>query len=141
MVWSMVPKATGVVGGVTPPRVASVAPPGELGDLPWSISGHRSCAYSWTSSMSVPNEVFGCTKATVVPREPGRGASLIPPPAGFDRVERRCAVGDPIADMVDPFAFGGQELRDRQVIPGRREELDIGIGDGRVIRLLHSVAR
>ena len=27
--------------------------------------------YSWTSSISVPNEVFGCTKATVVPREPG----------------------------------------------------------------------
>ena len=29
--------------------------------------------YSWTSSMSVPNAVFGCTKATVVPLEPARG--------------------------------------------------------------------
>ena len=30
--------------------------------------------YSWTSSMSVPKAVFGCTNATVVPREPGRGS-------------------------------------------------------------------
>ena len=33
--------------------------------------------YSWTSSISVPNAVFGCTNATVVPREPGRGCSSI----------------------------------------------------------------
>src|SRR5205823_13337881 len=32
-------------------------------------------AHSWTSSMSVPKLVFGCTNATVVPREPGRGAA------------------------------------------------------------------
>ena len=31
-------------------------------------------AHSWTSSMSVPKLPFGCTNATVVPREPGRGA-------------------------------------------------------------------
>ena len=30
--------------------------------------------YSWTSSMRVPKLPFGCTKATVVPRLPGRGA-------------------------------------------------------------------
>ncbi len=40
--------------------------------------------YSCTSSISVPNEVLGCTKATVVPREPGRGASSITrPPASL----------------------------------------------------------
>jgi hypothetical protein len=33
--------------------------------------------YSCTSSMSVPNAAFGCTNATVVPREPGRGCSSI----------------------------------------------------------------
>ena len=34
--------------------------------------------------MSVPNAVFGCTKATVVPREPGRGASsMTRPPWSF----------------------------------------------------------
>ena len=32
-------------------------------------------AYSCTSSMRVPNAVFGCTNATVVPRLPGRGCS------------------------------------------------------------------
>ena len=38
--------------------------------------------YSWTSSIRVPNEVLGCTKATVVPRDPGRGASsMTRPPA------------------------------------------------------------
>ena len=33
--------------------------------------------HSWTSSISVPNAVFGCTNATVVPRLPGRGCSSI----------------------------------------------------------------
>ncbi len=36
-----------------------------------------SAGYSWTSSIRVPNAVFGCTKATVVPRDPGRGCSSI----------------------------------------------------------------
>ena len=41
-------------------------------------------AYSWTSSMSVPKAALGCTKATVVPREPGRGASsMTRPPASL----------------------------------------------------------
>ena len=31
--------------------------------------------YSWTSSISVPNAVFGCRNATVVPRLPVRGCS------------------------------------------------------------------
>jgi hypothetical protein len=40
--------------------------------------------YSWTSSMRVPKIAFGCTNATVVPREPGRGASSITrPPASL----------------------------------------------------------
>ena len=40
--------------------------------------------YSWTSSISVPNEVLGWMKATVVPREPGRGASsMTRPPASL----------------------------------------------------------
>ena len=40
--------------------------------------------HSWTSSISVPNEPFGCTNATVVPREPGRGALSMPvPPAAM----------------------------------------------------------
>ena len=41
----------------------------------------RWCVYSWTSSMRVPKAPFGWTKATVVPREPGRGAwSMTWPP-------------------------------------------------------------
>src|ERR1700686_4267897 len=32
---------------------------------------------SWTNSMRVPKELFGCTKATIVPRDPGRGPSSI----------------------------------------------------------------
>ena len=37
---------------------------------------------SWTSSMRVPRAPLGCTKATVVPLEPGRGASSMRrPPA------------------------------------------------------------
>ena len=42
--------------------------------------------YSWTSSIRVPKEVFGCTKATVVPRLPGRGAwsMTLPPLALID---------------------------------------------------------
>ena len=40
--------------------------------------------HSCTSSMSVPNAPFGWTNATVVPREPGRGASSMTlPPASF----------------------------------------------------------
>ena len=41
--------------------------------------GHRERVghYSWTSSMRVPKIAFGWTKATVVPRDPGRGASSI----------------------------------------------------------------
>ena len=31
--------------------------------------------YSWTSSISVPKAVLGWMKATVVPRDPGRGTS------------------------------------------------------------------
>ena len=41
-------------------------------------------AYSWTSSMRVPKAPFGWTKATVVPREPGRGTwSMTWPPWSF----------------------------------------------------------
>ena len=41
-------------------------------------------AYSCTNSISVPKDVLGCTKATVVPRDPGRGASSITrPPASL----------------------------------------------------------
>ncbi len=41
-------------------------------------------AYSWTSSIRVPNEVLGWMKATVVPRDPGRGASsMTRPPSSF----------------------------------------------------------
>src|SRR5439155_22427324 len=44
------------------------------------VNAHYSC----TSSISVPNAAFGCTNATVVPRDPGRGASSITlPPASF----------------------------------------------------------
>ena len=38
------------------------------------ISGRKRVQrYSWTSSIRVPNAVFGCTNATVVPRGPGPG--------------------------------------------------------------------
>ena len=37
---------------------------------------------SWTSSTRVPKAPLGCTKATVVPRDPGRGfSSMSFPPA------------------------------------------------------------
>ena len=43
--------------------------------------------YSWTSSISVPNDVLGCTKATVVPREPGPRRLVDDPAAGvLDRL-------------------------------------------------------
>lgn len=39
---------------------------------------------SWTSSINVPKDVLGCTKATIVPREPRRGASsMTRPPAAL----------------------------------------------------------
>ena len=45
-------------------------------------------AYSWTSSIRVPNDVLGCTKATVVPREPGPRRLVDDPAAGvLDRLQ------------------------------------------------------
>jgi hypothetical protein len=52
--------------------------------LPSEASGALSIGvidHSWTSSISVPNAPLGCTNATVVPRDPGRGAwSMTWPP-------------------------------------------------------------
>ena len=68
-------------------------------------------AYSWTSSISVPNEVFGWTKATVVPREPGPGRLVDDPAAGvLDRLQRHAAVVHPVADVVQALALVGQVL-------------------------------
>ncbi len=62
------------------------------------VEGHGSRGYrwrlpthSWTSSIRVPNASLGCTKATVVPRLPGRGASSMTrwPAAFTGRAPRR----------------------------------------------------
>ncbi len=64
--------------------------------------------------MRVPNEAFGWTKATIVPREPGRG-DLVDHPgaAGLHRLERLGAVIDAIGDVVEPFAVLRQVLGHR----------------------------
>ena len=42
-----------------------------------TLAPGRARGYSSTSSMRVPNAVFGWTNATVVPRLPGRGVASI----------------------------------------------------------------
>ena len=74
----------------------------------------RPASYSWTSSINVPNAVFGCTNATVVPRLPGPGCFVDHPVAvRLHRLERLRAVGDAVADVVDALALGREVLRDR----------------------------
>ena len=70
----------GATAAATPPAMirASAASGGSLEDLGGGGErepASRPASYSWTSSIRVPNAVFGCTNATVVPRLPGRGAS------------------------------------------------------------------
>ena len=53
--------------------------------------------------------VFGCTKATVVPRLPGRGASSITRwPSAFTRSSAARAVVDPVADVVEALALAAR---------------------------------
>ena len=74
--------------------------------------------FSWTSSISVPNAVFGCTNATVVPRLPGTGRLVDDPVTlRLHPLERHRAVGDPVADVVEALALLLQVLRDRRVVP------------------------
>ena len=86
--------------------------------------------YSWTSSISVPKAVFGCTNATVVPRDPGRGCFVDHAVAVLlHRVERGGDVVDAVADVVQPFALAREVLRHRRVVTYRREQLDVRVGD------------
>ena len=89
-----------------------------------------SAGYSWTSSISVPNAVFGCTNATVVPRDPGRGLLVDHAVAvGLHGFERRGAVVDAVADVVQALTLVGEVLGHRRVVADRREQLDVGVGD------------
>ena len=89
-----------------------------------------SAGYSWTSSIRVPNAVFGCTNATVVPRRPGPGLLVDHPvTVGLDGFERRGAVVDAVADVVQALTLVGEVLRHRRVVADRREQLDVGVGD------------
>ena len=71
---------TGILGtpiGGGPPTALSSEFPSEAA-VAVSIDA---VAHSWTSSIRVPNAALGCTKATVVPRDPGRGTwSMTSPP-------------------------------------------------------------
>ena len=93
------------------------------------VGDGRGAAYSWTSSISVPNDPFGCTNATVVPREPGRGAlSMGVAPASIIDLERGGAVVDPVADVVEALAALLEVLGDGGVVAGRGGELDVRVG-------------
>ena len=43
-------------------------------------------------------------------------------------LERRRAVGHPVTDVVEPLAPGLERLRHRRIGPGRRQQLDVGLG-------------
>ena len=73
--------------------------------------GHRERVghYSSTSSMRVPQIALGWTKATVVPRDPGRGASSITLwPCALTASSATRAVVDPVADVVQALALVGR---------------------------------
>lgn len=69
------------------PLTTADAPPLEQRTLEISVGvgrGNGVQRYSCTSSIRVPKAAFGCTNATVVPREPGRGCwSITWPPWSF----------------------------------------------------------
>ena len=48
--------------------------------------------------------------------------------AVLHRLERRRAVGHPVADVVEALALVLQELGHRRVVAGGREQLDVGVG-------------
>ena len=84
--------------------------------------------YSWTNSIRVPNDPFGWTKATVVPREPGRGDHVDGPTTGcHDGLQGLGTVVDPVADVVDAFTALDEELADRRVGSGPGGELEVGL--------------
>ena len=94
------------------PLAAPDAPPLEerVFEVGVRISGRDAVQrYSWTSSMSVPKAVFGWTKATVVPREPGPRvlvdhlAALV-----LDRLQRHAAVAHAVADVVQALALASR---------------------------------
>ena len=113
-----------VAVGQRPRRPASS--PSGVGSESGSSVAHGRPDYSWTSSIRVPKAVLGCTKATVVPREPGRGASsMTRPPWSFTACRADGAVGDPVADVVQALALALEVLGHRRVVAGRREQLDV----------------
>ena len=80
--------------------------------------------------MSVPKAPFGCTKATVVPRLPGPGLLVDHLEAlGLQPVERLGAGVDAVPHMVEALALALEVLRHGGVVPHRREELHVGVGD------------
>ena len=79
--------------------------------------------------MRVPKLPLGCTKATVVPRLPGRGAwSMAVAPAATMAAEGGGAVVDTVADVVEALAPLLDRLGDRGVGSGGRGELDVRVG-------------
>ncbi len=77
----------------------------------------------------MPKASLGCTKATVVPRLPGRGSFVDDTVAGrLHAGESLAAVSDPVADVVESFAALLQVLGDRRVVADRHEELHVRVG-------------
>ena len=79
--------------------------------------------------MSVPKALRGCTKATVVPRDPGLGRSSI----SSAPAARMCSMAaaqsrDPVADVVDALAFALEEPRHGRGVGSRAEQLDERLG-------------
>jgi hypothetical protein len=84
-------EGTGDGGRLEPERAGILATPIE-GGPPTAVASEfpseaavtvsiTPAAHSWTSSIRVPKAPLGCTKATVVPRDPGRGTwSMTSPP-------------------------------------------------------------
>ena len=91
----------------------------------------RGQAGSWTSSMSVPKAPLGCTKATVVPREPGRGASSMsaPPPA---RTESNALAQSSTRypTWCRPSPRRSRKRATGESGRGRTQQLDVGVGHG-----------
>ena len=83
------PVRRGMLGDADRRPVAGTGPVGSsVGAARRSV--HVTAGYSSTSSIRVPNAPFGWTKATVVPREPGRGAwSMTCTTVVLDRLEGR----------------------------------------------------
>ena len=87
----------------------------------------------------MPKAPLGWTKATVVPRDPGRGASSMTwPPWSLTDWRALGAVVHPVADVVEALALLLQVLGDRRVVADRGQQLDVAVRHLEE-RLLHAV--